>query len=184
MVDGPYGGLTFDLGDFESVLLVAGGSGATFTVGVLDDIVGRIVRHGRSKGEKTRVIKFVWFVRSYGCISWFAPILAQLAEACYGTSLAITFHFYVTCLCNPDELLPIRNSTTEESKPDIEDLLSSLMGQDPENGASAVTLGGIALAASGPESLICQARNAVAKVSPNAARQVGGIQIHTELFAL
>ncbi|CAE6513236.1 unnamed protein product [Rhizoctonia solani] len=184
MVDGPYGGLTFDLGDFESVLLVAGGSGATFTVGVLDDIVGRVVRHGRPQGEKTRVIKFVWFVRSYGCISWFAPILAQLAEACHGTSLAISFHFYVTCLCNPDQLLPIRNSTTEESKPDIEDLLVSLLEKDEEKGAGEATLDGIAVAASGPESLICQARNAVAKVSPSAARRVGGIQIHTELFAL
>ncbi|KEP47602.1 putative ferric reductase transmembrane component [Rhizoctonia solani 123E] len=184
MVDGPYGGLTFDLGDFESVLLVAGGSGATFTVGVLDDIVGRVVRHGRSKGEKTRVVKFVWFVRSYGCISWFAPMLAQLAEVCHGTSLAISFHFFVTCLCNPDELLPIRNSTIEESKPDIESLLASLIGQDEEKGEGVFTLGSVAVAASGPESLICQARNAVAKVSPNAARRVGGIQIHTELFAL
>jgi ferric-chelate reductase len=66
MLDGPYGGLSLDLGDFETVLLVAGGSGATFTVGVLDDIVGRIIRHGRAKSEKTRFIKFAWFVRSYG----------------------------------------------------------------------------------------------------------------------
>lgn len=73
MLDGPYGGLTFDLGDFENVLLVAGGSGATFTVGVLDDIVGRIVRHGRLKGEKTRFIKFVWFVRSYGTLNAVCP---------------------------------------------------------------------------------------------------------------
>ncbi|KAH7345171.1 iron reductase [Rhizoctonia solani] len=184
MVDGPYGGLTLDLGDFESVLLVAGGSGATFTVGVLDDIVGRVVRHRRAKGEKTRVIKFAWFVRSYGCISWFAPILARLEEACHGTSLSISFHFYVTCLCNPDELLPIRNSTIEESKPDIEDLLAPLLEQDEEKGAVINTSGGIAVAASGPESLICQARNAVAKVRPGAATRVGGIQIHTELFAL
>ncbi|CAE6454091.1 unnamed protein product [Rhizoctonia solani] len=203
MVDGPYGGLTFDLGDFESVLLVAGGSGATFTVGALDDIVGRVVRHRRAKGEKTRVIKFVWFVRSYGtsligadkpfwgndrvyagCISWFAPILAQLAETCHGASLSISFHFYVTCLCNPDELLPIRNSTIEESKPDIESLLAPLLGRDEEKGEGIATLGGIAVAASGPESLICQARNAVAKVGPSAARRVGGVQIHTELFAL
>ncbi|KAG8688706.1 hypothetical protein FRC11_004939 [Ceratobasidium sp. 423] len=184
MVDGPYGGLTFDLGDFESVLLVAGGSGATFTVGVLDDVVGRVVRHRRAKGEKTRVIKFVWFVRSYGCISWFAPILAQLAEACHGTSLSISFHFYVTCLCNPDELLPIRNSTIKEAKPDIEDLLAPLLERDEEKGVGAIMSGGIAVATGGPETLICQARNAVAKVSPNAARRAGGIQIHTELFAL
>lgn len=66
MVDGAYGGCSIDLGDYESALLVAGGSGATFTLGLLDDIVGRCVRLGRSKGEKTRRIEFVWCIRSYG----------------------------------------------------------------------------------------------------------------------
>lgn len=72
MLDGPYGGLSFDLGDYETVLLVAGGSGVTFTLGVLDDIVGRVIRHGRAKGEKTRFIKFVWFMRSYGIFYFFS----------------------------------------------------------------------------------------------------------------
>ena len=66
MIDGPYGGCSVDLGEYESVLLVAGGSGATFTVGVLDDIVARCVRGGRSGGERTRRIEFVWCVRSFG----------------------------------------------------------------------------------------------------------------------
>jgi ferric-chelate reductase len=122
-----------------------------------------------------------------GCISWFAPIFAQLAEACHGTSLSISFHFFVTCLCNPDELLPIRNSTIEEAKPSIEDLLAPLLESSTttsEKGAAFSTSGGVAVAASGPESLICQARNAVAKMGPSAALRVGGIQIHTELFSL
>ncbi|KAG9128299.1 hypothetical protein FRC07_001234 [Ceratobasidium sp. 392] len=186
MLDGPYGGLSLDLGDFESVLLVAGGSGATFTLGVLDDIVGRVVRHSRAKGEKTRHIKYAWFIKSYGCISWFAPIFAHLAEACHGTSLSLSFHFYVTCLCDPSNLLAIRNSTTEEAKPMIEDLLAPMLtnSRDAEKGSMSWITGGIAVAASGPESLICQARNAVAKVGPGDAIRVGGVQIHTELFAL
>ncbi|KAG8736987.1 hypothetical protein FRC10_008673 [Ceratobasidium sp. 414] len=171
MLDGPYGGLSLDLGDFESVLLVAGGSGATFTLGVLDDIVGRIVRHHRAKGEKTRYIKYVWFIKSY---------------ACDGTSLSLSFHFYVTCLCDPGNLSTIRNSKTEEAKPMIEDLLAPMLegSQDAEKGSMGFTTGGIAVAASGPESLVCQARNAVARVGPSAAMRVGGVQVHTELFAL
>ena len=66
MIDGPYGGCSVDLGEYESVLLVAGGSGATFTVGVLDDIVARCVKGGRRGGERTRRIEFVWCVRSFG----------------------------------------------------------------------------------------------------------------------
>lgn len=66
MFDGAYGGCSIDLGDYESVMLVAGGSGATFTLGLLDDIVGRCVRLGRAGGEKTRRIEFVWCIRSFG----------------------------------------------------------------------------------------------------------------------
>lgn len=66
MIDGPYGGSSVDLGDYESVLLVAGGAGATFTLAMLDDIVARCVKLGRRNGEKTRRIEFVWCIRSYG----------------------------------------------------------------------------------------------------------------------
>ncbi|KAI0743320.1 ferric reductase like transmembrane component-domain-containing protein [Irpex lacteus] len=66
MFDGAYGGCSIDLGDYESVLLIAGGSGATFTIGMLDDIVGRCVKLGRAGGEKTRRIEFVWCIKSFG----------------------------------------------------------------------------------------------------------------------
>ncbi|KIP02610.1 hypothetical protein PHLGIDRAFT_78922, partial [Phlebiopsis gigantea 11061_1 CR5-6] len=47
MLDGAYGGARIDLGAYESVLLLAGGSGATFTLGLLDELVGRCARLGR-----------------------------------------------------------------------------------------------------------------------------------------
>jgi ferric-chelate reductase len=66
LIDGPYGGSSVDLGDYETVLLFSGGSGITFTLGLLDDIVGRCVRKGRKNGEKTKRIEFSWCIRSFG----------------------------------------------------------------------------------------------------------------------
>lgn len=66
MIDGPYGGISFDLGRYDSVFLVAGGAGVTFTMGVLDDLVGRIVRRKRRDGEKTTKIEFAWCIKSFG----------------------------------------------------------------------------------------------------------------------
>lgn len=66
MIDGPYGGCSIDLGEYESVLLFSGGSGVTFTLGMLDDIVGRVVKLGRSGGERTKRIEFAWCIRSFG----------------------------------------------------------------------------------------------------------------------
>jgi len=68
LVDGPYGGCSIDLGDYETVFLLAGGSGITFTLGLLDDIVGRCLKKGRRNGEKTRRIEFAWCIKSFGRI--------------------------------------------------------------------------------------------------------------------
>src|SRR5262245_3222321 len=53
MLDGAYGGSSVDLGQYETILLIAGGSGVTFTLGLLDDIVGRCMRLKRRGGEVT-----------------------------------------------------------------------------------------------------------------------------------
>lgn len=66
MIDGPYGGSSIDLGQYGTVLLVAGGSGITFTLGLLDDIIGRCVKLRRRGGERTRRIEFAWCIRSFG----------------------------------------------------------------------------------------------------------------------
>lgn len=80
MLDGPYGGCSLDLGHYETVLLFAGGSGVTFTLGMLDDIVGRCVRLGRPNGERTRRIEFAWCVKSFGK---------------YNLPIADLFHYYI-----------------------------------------------------------------------------------------
>ena len=44
--------------------------------------------------------------------------------------------------------------------------------------------GGVAVCASGPETLIRESQNAVAKLGVMKGRELGGIALHTELFAL
>jgi hypothetical protein len=70
MFDGPYGGCSLDLTTYERVLLLAGGSGATFAIGMLDEVVGSVLRN--PGGVKTRRVDFVWCLRSYG---WSSPSL-------------------------------------------------------------------------------------------------------------
>lgn len=81
MMDGPYGGCSLDLGEYETVLLLAGGAGVTFTLGMLDDIVGRCVRLGRPNGERTRRIEFAWCIKSFG--EFFTPPLLATTSGFY-----------------------------------------------------------------------------------------------------
>ena len=64
MIDGPYGGLGFTTPyTSETVVLLAGGSGAAFTIAVLDETVGRVIRRHRS--AITSAVDFVWCVKDY-----------------------------------------------------------------------------------------------------------------------
>ncbi|KAL4246943.1 hypothetical protein ABKN59_007704 [Abortiporus biennis] len=202
MIDGPYGGCSIDLGQYESALLVAGGSGVTFTLGVLDDIVTRCVKLNRSKGEKTKRIEFVWCIRSFACIDWFAPQFTEIVNAVAGSSLDLHISIFVTCLCNPEAVPPIPNLTVSIYRPSITTLLSEFVtppscsnskeDSDIEEASIESSLklqwvglgGGVGLCASGPESLVREAQNAAARLGIMKGVELGGIGLHTELYAL
>jgi ferric-chelate reductase len=58
MIDGPYGGLKMDLGRFECVLMVAGGSGITFVLGAVEEAL-RVI--GQGAGPER--VDVAWVVR-------------------------------------------------------------------------------------------------------------------------
>ncbi|KAE8443730.1 hypothetical protein EG329_001410 [Mollisiaceae sp. DMI_Dod_QoI] len=70
--DGPYGALPNFTEVADKVILIAGGSGASFTFGVALDIIRKL----RSTSKMT--IEFVWTVREQETISWFQKELAEL----------------------------------------------------------------------------------------------------------
>ncbi|PIL26372.1 transporter [Ganoderma sinense ZZ0214-1] len=218
MIDGPYGGSSIDIGEYESVLLVSGGSGITFTLGLLDDVAARCVKLGRPNGEKTCRIEFAWCVRSFGAIHWFAPMLMDIARAVAGTSLDLHISVYVTCLCSPEDIPAIPNmDVTICTRPSVSGLLRDLItppspsppswrksdlesaesdGMSLESdecvraipGAARLRWvglgGGVGVCAAGPESLTREAHNAVARLSLTRGIELGGVGLHTELFAI
>ncbi|KAF9553360.1 hypothetical protein CPC08DRAFT_697815 [Agrocybe pediades] len=235
MLDGPYGGCSVDLGNYETVLLFAGGSGITFTLGLLDDIVGRCVRKGRANGEVTRRIEFAWCVRSFGSIDWFAPALMDIANAATLSSVSSTpievhISIYVTCLCNPEAIPQIPNCDVSMIRPSIYRVLLDLTAPPEQPSSSApsparsnleatksaekvtelddqyeveevsafqgvnsvsaklprISDGGdVAVCVSGPEGLVREASNAVARVKMSRRRhRLGKIDLHTEVFTL
>jgi predicted ferric reductase len=197
MLDGPYGGSSVDLGLYESVLLIAGGSGVTFTLGLLDDIIGRCVKLGRSQGERTRRIEFTWCIRSFGQIQWFAPMLIDIATAAANSTIDLHFSIFVTCLCDPETVPHIPNSIVTLARPSIQNLLKDFISLPPSSeGENSVELrfdesqklhsfgGGVAVCASGPETLTREVQNAVAGLGLTMNMNTGGITLHTELFTL
>ncbi|KAF8647908.1 hypothetical protein AX16_006440 [Volvariella volvacea WC 439] len=143
MIDGPYGGSSVDLGNYESVLLLAGGSGATFTIGLLDDIVGRCVKLRRPDGERTRRIHFAWCVRSFGALQWFLPMLSQIAGVAASSSLDLYITIFVTCLCDPDTVPPLPNCDVLVIRPSAYVLLQGLITPPPTQPTKASEAGSV-----------------------------------------
>ncbi|KAF7314253.1 Iron reductase [Mycena kentingensis (nom. inval.)] len=134
ILEGPYGGPTLSPDDFESVLMFAGGSGATFTLGVLDALVARAVPLStttstiRPQPKTTRVV-WCWCVRSFATINWFAPLLLQIANraAHVSSPLDLRIRIFVTCLCNPDAVPRIPGCTVTEARPSVAGVLATLL---------------------------------------------------------
>ncbi|KAJ4395932.1 hypothetical protein N0V93_000148 [Gnomoniopsis smithogilvyi] len=86
-VDGPYG--TFpDPMTFDKVVLIAGGSGATFTFGLVTNMLERM-------GPETKTnIVLIWAVKKHDNLSWFADHLQTLKT--HPHSPKVTTSLYVT----------------------------------------------------------------------------------------
>lgn len=99
-IEGPYGRMR-PLKQFDSVVLFAGSSGASFTVPLLRDLV----RTWSTAVAVTRHIRFVWVVKSKGQLGWFATQLSEAMEAVRllqggergGRDVEVAMSVYVTC---------------------------------------------------------------------------------------
>ncbi|KAF7433701.1 hypothetical protein PC9H_005664 [Pleurotus ostreatus] len=192
MLDGPYGGCSINLGRYENVLFLAGGSGATFTISLLDDLVARCAKLRRPGDEKTNRIEFVWCIRSFDAMEWFAPLLATIVDTAMKSTLDLHISIFVTSLRSllPDVTLP--NTDIRVGRPSISALLRSFasMPHGPNRALTDKELamppqyGGVAVCASGPESLTREAANAVVQVNLSQGIRLGGIALHTEKFSM
>src|SRR5689334_18659022 len=90
MIEGPYGCLR-PLRQFDSVVLLAGSSGATFTIPLLRDVLegwkenAHVEPDSRSifslkapTGAVTRHVRFVWIVKSKDQLRWFSERLSSV----------------------------------------------------------------------------------------------------------
>lgn len=137
-------------------------------------------------------------------IEWFAPILIDIATTAAETSLDLHISVFVTCLCDPEAVPLIPNSDVSTVRPSVQTLLDDLLeplSTDSTNNPSAdvegtakknpegqklnrALGGGVAVCASGPETLTREAQTAVARVGVRRDAEFDKIALHTELFVL
>lgn len=98
-VEGPYGSHR-PLHQFDSVVLFAGSTGATFTVPRMRDIVQKWMH---DTPLVTRHVKFVWVIKSQNRLCWFQDVLERAMQdvsdlrSRHGREVQLDIDVYVTC---------------------------------------------------------------------------------------
>ncbi|WOO77784.1 60S ribosomal protein L22 1 [Vanrija pseudolonga] len=89
-IEGPYGAV-HSLRHWDSVLLVAGGTGVTFCLSHLHDLVNR--QHGT---EGPRRVRLVWHVRRRTDVLWVTPLLNKVASLASESKTEVRLDIFVT----------------------------------------------------------------------------------------
>ncbi|KAJ7082896.1 FAD-binding domain-containing protein [Mycena belliarum] len=169
VLDGPYGGLHVPLAKYERVFLLAGGTGATFTVPLFAALAAEIKAGGASCAR----VEFVVAVPDHDTYTWMESAVAAAAAQLPADAVGVRLHL----------------TRTEDSKVDASDpAVGALHGRPVlseivrEAHASA---GKVAIVACGPDGFLYDVRNAVADAQLLIADGFGActdLFLHTETY--
>ncbi|KAJ5945757.1 hypothetical protein N7454_002596 [Penicillium verhagenii] len=99
LIGGPYGGSHSDFAAFDTVFLVAGSTGITFTLSILLDIAQRV----KTQKLPVRRVVFAWVIRTVSCTEWIADELQQAIESLFNAGIETEVRYFVTCDAEPSE---------------------------------------------------------------------------------
>ncbi|OAA72742.1 Ferric reductase-like transmembrane component [Akanthomyces lecanii RCEF 1005] len=127
-VEGSYG--TFPKpSDFDNVVLIAGGTGASFTFGAAFNALKQLQEKNTSK------IMFIWTVRHRSILSWYASHLQTLSR-----DSRVSVHIFVTK--GRDPLASSGNSMTESEDGRLDTIQTPSDEISPTNVSSASSMSG------------------------------------------
>jgi ferric-chelate reductase len=93
LIDGPYGGSHSDFCSFDTVFLISGSTGITFTLPILLDIAAR--------AQKARLpvkrVTFLWIVKNTSWTSWTASELTSASQTLKAAGIEFSIKIHVTC---------------------------------------------------------------------------------------
>ncbi|WWC66087.1 uncharacterized protein I303_108709 [Kwoniella dejecticola CBS 10117] len=167
LVDGPYGGVEDgELRKFDRVLICVAGTGVTWGLSVLQDLVWY--------GEAGQEVTFVWVFRKTTSIKWFERELDSIRLAypyvdirihitgattsdidAAGVNLTPTEGSDVSSSANKEsELINLSNFHTQSTRPDMPHLIEKEV---------AIAAGSLAVATCGPRGFLSDCANAVTR---------------------
>ncbi|CCG81452.1 putative Metalloreductase [Taphrina deformans PYCC 5710] len=112
-IEGPYGGSHTPMQAFDTVVLIAGGVGASFTTSLLQDLV--------NNPGCCRTIRFTWTIKAQSHACWYSDILIQCLRIASTRNIILKIDVHVTSETYPIEDRSSRSRLSVQGKPAEQD---------------------------------------------------------------
>ncbi|KAI0031325.1 ferric reductase like transmembrane component-domain-containing protein [Vararia minispora EC-137] len=182
VVEGPYSGPHTLFEAYSGVVLVAGGSGITYALSLLDDL---LAKHAAGASH-VRVLELVWSVADYAALTPLLPTLQTLLRprpSPHG-QLAVRVHVHYTRAARPGAPPPPAPGTLPtglallSGRPNYPRVLEDACDAVASTGGAS----GVAVTHCGPLELGDQIHRAVGSLSWERWKAVRGVEVHGETF--
>ncbi|KAJ7100632.1 hypothetical protein B0H15DRAFT_456421 [Mycena belliarum] len=178
IVEGPYGGPGFVMfNSFSAAIFIAGGSGITFALGAIQELVRQDLR-GESR---VRVIELIWIIQDPAGLPPLIPQFVALIEQSAYAQLTIAVHYTKA----PAHNMRVKHSVhpglkLTAGRPRLIAALEGAVIHATSSGAGERC--GLIVGVCGPTGLADDVVKAVSHVNPKMRDEIGGIEIHEETF--
>ncbi|KZT00744.1 uncharacterized protein LAESUDRAFT_731977 [Laetiporus sulphureus 93-53] len=186
LIDGPYGGSGHAVfASFSGAVFVGGGSGITYPLSVVQDLVHKSI----AGSSRVRVIELVWSVQDPSALMPLMPLFTTLLARAERSDAQLRISVSYTRAISPDNtvldrLLPLpMGMTLTAGRPRIAKILDRVVDRTCELWKASPTLpAGVVVGVCGPAGLGEEVGRCVAGVSTERRKSVGGIELHEETF--
>ncbi|KAI6121233.1 hypothetical protein F5141DRAFT_1210912 [Pisolithus sp. B1] len=182
MVEGPYGGPGHSVfASYSAAVFVVGGSGITFALSALQDLV-RVDVDGASR---VKLIELVWSVQDPSSLTPLLPQFTTLLQQSVYTPLHISVHYTRAADTLPSKASLPPGLTLTAGRPRIGKVLDAVIQRTMSYGSgvkAAMNITGVIVGVCGPVGLGDEVAQVVSSVDASRRWAVGGIEMHEETF--
>ncbi|KAI6110392.1 ferric reductase like transmembrane component-domain-containing protein [Pisolithus croceorrhizus] len=173
MVEGPYGGIgNTVMSSYSGALFVVGGSGITFALSAVQELV-------RSENDRgVRVIDIVWGIRSAKSLIPMVQLFASLVEQSTLARLRISVFYTRASMGSSHGMYLPPGVTLSPGRLDAAKFLDDVV-TSTQNGRGAT---GVFVGVCGPPALAMEVGGIVRTFDAHRRKMVGGIGLHNEVF--
>ncbi|KAJ7267459.1 hypothetical protein C8J57DRAFT_1436005 [Mycena rebaudengoi] len=186
VLEGPYGGPGHAMfASYSAAVFVAGGSGISFALAAMQELIDKDLR-GQAR---VKLIELVWTVQDPAALLPLYPLFNAMIERSVFARVRISV-FYTRAPIGKfpfsDAAFPTTSLSLSPGRPRLASLLENSISRtvklDSAVGKDEERITGMLVGVCGPVGLADAVAEAISQIEPIRRDQVGGVEVHEEVF--